>query len=248
MVSVPILAPLIVLVMGFCLYRIGQFVQRKQTEARTILPYKMAASTGFLLLACAGMPWTTHFGIAVALGLFFSWWGDLFLALRAKTYFLLGVAAFALAHISYAAAFLLRPYGDGRTILERMSQDSRYVYDLPVAPIDTLGVFLLLCLIGAYVFVWVRRGAAGMRTAVAAYILIINAMVALAVGAYAAGASFLLPFAAVVFYVSDLFVARQHFRVPSPWNVWIGLPLYYTAQVAFALSVFTAAPSVPMIP
>jgi hypothetical protein len=41
-----------------------------------------------------------------------------------------------------------------------------------------------------------------------------------------------------MFYVSDIFVARDRFVAPSPWNQRLGLPLYYTAQLALAFSVF----------
>ncbi len=40
----------------------------------------------------------------------------------------------------------------------------------------------------------------------------------------------------ILFYISDLFVARQRFVVDSPVNRVVGLPLYYVAQFLLAFS------------
>ena len=53
------------------------------------------------------------------------------------------------------------------------------------------------------------------------------------------GVSWTVPVGAVLFYVSDIFVARDRFVTPSPLNQRIGLPLYYAAQIALAFSIFS---------
>jgi hypothetical protein len=61
-------------------------------------------------------------------------------------------------------------------------------------------------------------------------------MVALACGAGLTGdgvRAWLVP-GAFLFWASDLFVARQRFLVPTPVNRYVGLPLYYAAQVVLA--------------
>jgi uncharacterized membrane protein YhhN len=50
------------------------------------------------------------------------------------------------------------------------------------------------------------------------------------------GAWFILV-GAVMFYVSDIFVAHQRFVMQSFTNRLIGLPLYYAAQFLLAFSV-----------
>jgi hypothetical protein len=60
-------------------------------------------------------------------------------------------------------------------------------------------------------------------------------MVAMAGGAAWAGRPSLL-FAAVLFYLSDLSVARDTFVAPGFVNRAWGLPLYYGAQLIFACS------------
>jgi hypothetical protein len=95
-----------------------------------------------------------------------------------------------------------------------------------------------------------------MRGPVLAYIAVITGMVAAAAGAVA-GAGPALPAtaaltaggptarwvwqtavmaAAVAFYLSDVSVARDRFVAPGFGNRIWGLPLYYAAQLLFALS------------
>ena len=105
-------------------------------------------------------------------------------------------------------------------------------------------------------WLWPHLGA-DMRGPVLAYIAVITAMVAAAAGAVT-GAGPALPavaalttgeplpgwiwkaavmVAAVAFYLSDVSVARDRFVAPGFANRIWGLPLYYGAQLLFALSV-----------
>jgi uncharacterized membrane protein YhhN len=72
---------------------------------------------------------------------------------------------------------------------------------------------------------------------VVAYIVVISVMVVFAFGAFGDGSTWLIPAGAVLFFASDLFVARNQFVAPDRVNRMWGLPLYYLAQVLFALSV-----------
>ena len=74
-----------------------------------------------------------------------------------------------------------------------------------------------------------------MRPAVVCYLTAISMMVVLAIGAVNSIGP-LLAFGAVIFAVSDIFVARNQFVIPSVANRLWGLPLYYAAQLIFALS------------
>ncbi|KAF9330368.1 hypothetical protein BG006_006683 [Podila minutissima] len=75
-----------------------------------------------------------------------------------------------------------------------------------------------------------------MRGAVIAYMLVISAMVITAVGSVNCDHEFLPEriVGAIMFFLSDLFVARQHFVHKSVLNKWIGLPLYYGGQILLA--------------
>ncbi|KAF9964759.1 hypothetical protein BGZ70_005984 [Mortierella alpina] len=75
-----------------------------------------------------------------------------------------------------------------------------------------------------------------MRGAVVAYMLVISGMVITAVGSIHCGQNHLpeRTVGALMFFFSDLFVARQHFVHKTVLNKWIGLPLYYVAQILLA--------------
>ncbi|KAG0291034.1 hypothetical protein BGZ96_005566 [Linnemannia gamsii] len=75
-----------------------------------------------------------------------------------------------------------------------------------------------------------------MRVAVIAYMLVISGMVMTACGSINSGREYLPErlLGALMFFFSDLFVARQHFVHKTVLNKWIGLPLYYIAQILLA--------------
>ncbi|KAF9102059.1 hypothetical protein BGX29_004982 [Mortierella sp. GBA35] len=75
-----------------------------------------------------------------------------------------------------------------------------------------------------------------MRGAVIAYMLVISGMVLTAFGSVNSGRDYLPEriLGALMFFFSDLFVARQHFVHKTVLNKWIGLPLYYIAQLLLA--------------
>ncbi len=182
--------------------------------------FKMVASTGFIGAAiCAFInaetPHPVYGGLILA-GLFFSWWGDLFLISTNARIFLMGVGAFFLAHVSYAAAFVA----------------------LGVSPLWMVGAAAALTVPAALMLRWLRPHLGDMLNPVQAYVAMISLMAALAAGAAMGGAPWLVPAGAALFYVSDIFVARDRFVSPSPLNQFAGLPLYYAAQLALAFSIF----------
>ena len=71
-----------------------------------------------------------------------------------------------------------------------------------------------------------------MRGPVLAYTAVISAMLVLGAGSR----NPLVPWGALLFYLSDLTVARDRFVRPGLSNRVVGLPMYYAAQVVLALS------------
>ena len=69
------------------------------------------------------------------------------------------------------------------------------------------------------------------------YIGVISLMVATSIGAVAAGAPIVLAVGAIVFALSDLFVARERFVQKGFVNSALGLPAYFGAQLLLAASV-----------
>ena len=182
---------------------------------------KVAASSCFMAVALVrplsggaqGGGWAAAILAGLALGMV----GDVALALPGRRAFLAGLVAFLLGHVAYVVAFVgAAPAGAWGTPIQ-------------LAPLAVSGV--------ALAWLWPHVGA--MRGAVIAYVVVITAMVVAALGAIGAlpaatGRAVLI--GAVLFYASDLFVARHRFVAPGLVNRAVGLPLYYAGQLLIAWS------------
>lgn len=178
---------------------------------------KTTASLLFLVLAVHdGVPVTTA-GRLILAGLALSAVGDVLLLSNRRPPFLAGIGAFLLAHVAYSGAFL------------------QHEIDLMTLAATSIA----LVIVGALVLRWLwRHVPAGMGVPVVAYVLTIGAMVVLAAGATAAGLKPMLLAGAVLFFLSDLAVARDRFVRSALVNRMWGLPTYYLAQILFALAAF----------
>lgn len=176
--------------------------------------FKLMASTSFVGCALAAGATTSSYGRWILLALALSWFGDAFLVSRRKTWFLAGLVSFLLAHLAFMGAFI--------------AVGVRW---------RTAGVaVVVLIAVGAGVARWLLpKVESRMRPPVVAYLVAITAMVALGAGAFSERLPGLLV-APMMFFVSDLAVARDRFVEPSFVNRLLGLPLYYGAQVLFAVS------------
>lgn len=92
------------------------------------------------------------------------------------------------------------------------------------------------------IFIWLRPHLGRMLVPVGAYVAVITVMVigaASVLGERTADLSgrTLVFSGAVLFYVSDIFVARQQFVAGQYLNRLLGLPLYYAAQFMIAFSI-----------
>lgn len=176
---------------------------------------KMIASCGFIALAICAGGFQSAYGWAILAGLFFSWWGDLFLISGSSNLFLAGLIAFFLGHVAYCGAFLVHGISIGWT-----------------------GIAILV-LAGPVVGIlfWLNSSLGDMRIPVYGYIVVITLMVALGTGAVGRGGTLLILIGALLFYVSDVCVARQRFIADDYANRLIGLPLYYGGQVVLAWTI-----------
>ncbi|KAF5434714.1 putative membrane protein YhhN [Candidatus Methanophagaceae archaeon] len=156
----------------------------------------------------------------VLVGLIFGLVGDVCLALPGLTAFRVGLVAFLAGHILYILAF---------AILTRRADW--------ISPVN-----ILIIAISGCVYLWLLPNLGKMLVPVTFYIVVISVMVAAAWAVFRnsrvrrLGAWFILV-GAVLFYVSDIFVAHQRFVMEHFYNRLIGLPLYYTAQFLLAFSV-----------
>lgn len=177
---------------------------------------KPTASVGFLIVALGSGGLDSSYGRWILVGLTLSLVGDVFLMFSGRPQFQSGLVAFLLAHLAYVVAFA--------------------VSWVSVAWALAAGVVAVIAAI--LVTRWLLPHVdPEMRVPVLAYVVVISAMVSLAIGAGGAGQTLLIPVGAGLFYVSDLFVARDRFVAPSFLNTLYGLPLYYLGQVFLALSV-----------
>ena len=175
---------------------------------------KPIASTLFVITALLAGALTSSYGWLILLGLLFSWLGDVLLIPKRQLFFMAGLGSFLFAHVAFSCAFLLLP-------LE--------VLPLMLAAAVTI-VFAILVL--RWLWPHLTRN---FRPAVVSYLAAISLMLVLATGTVTyAGPQLVI--GAVLFAVSDLFVARERFVSPSVANRLWGLPLYYGAQLIFALS------------
>lgn len=177
-----------------------------------VLITKVAASTSFLLLGTLGLE-SSNYGKFVVAALAFSWIGDVLLVSRTKTALIGGIGAFLIAHLAYTAAFSklslnLGGFGSG---------------------------FAAWSFVAVLLFLWLwPQLDKHYRIAVGIYSVAIVLMVSFA----AATLSPVLTVAACMFAVSDISVARDRFVEHSISNKVWGIPLYYLAQVLFAISVW----------
>jgi uncharacterized membrane protein YhhN len=175
--------------------------------------FKTLASLGFVAVALQHGALTNRYGVLMLIGLVLSALGDVLLMGSAQM-FRRGVMSFLVAHLVFGVAFL----------------------SSGVSAFAVLGGVAVLAPLGRRIIVWLLSPAPHhLRLAVIAYVTVISLMVALAAGAAWAGRPSLL-FAAVLFYLSDLSVARDTFVAPGFLNRAWGLPLYYSAQLIFACS------------
>lgn len=177
---------------------------------------KPLASTGFIASAWQHGATSSAYGAWVLAALVASMGGDVALIPRTPRTFLAGLGLFLLGHVGYACAFVARGVSWG------------------AAGAALLPLTLLLAAVARWLM---PRVPARMKAPVVAYMAVITAMVALAVGTHVARGDARIVVAAVAFYVSDLSVARDRFVAPGFVNKTWGWPLYFGAQLIFAATV-----------
>jgi uncharacterized membrane protein YhhN len=178
---------------------------------------KMAASTLVLALAVMAAQEFDAYTLGILSALAASWVGDLALSHAGRRPFTIGLAAFAAAHVVYAASFIARG---------------------PLSGPWMLAAALVMFVVGMTVLRWLTpHRSEQLAVPLLAYVVIIGVMVATAFGSLGTDPDPRIPVAASLFAASDVLVARQQFVTHSMYNRVIGLPLYFVAQVMFALTV-----------
>ncbi|MBN2341241.1 MAG: lysoplasmalogenase [Deltaproteobacteria bacterium] len=174
---------------------------------------KTIASAAFVIAAIFSDIFLASNGTTILIGLLLCLVGDVFLISQKKLFFMMGLVSFLFAHIAYCVAFI--------------AQTPYLVALLIAAP----ALFAIGFTIGKWLLPKVGDN---MKKPVAAYIITICCMVALSIGAAFANHQWQLMVAAILFMISDIFVAKDRFIESTFLNRLFGLPLYYGAQLLFA--------------
>jgi uncharacterized membrane protein YhhN len=207
-------------VMGLAIILLaGLLVFEKKADRRGLLPFKAALSLLFVLIAVWQPRASPAYALPMLTGLILCLMGDVFLALPGRCVFLLGLISFLCGHMAYLWAFL------------RLA---------PFTYWAVLGLWFG-SMISTVIYRWLKPYLGAMRPAVMIYVMVITLMLC---GAWALIAQPSLSLAgkrliflgALMFYVSDAFVARDRFVATQFINRLIGLPLYYAGQFLLAFS------------
>lgn len=180
--------------------------------------FKPLAAFGFVILALQFGALETVYGKYILAALMACAVGDvLLLSRKSEKLFMGGMAAFALGHIIYSFGFLEYGLWSG-TILNAKS-------------IDLIGViiFLFSTLLAFY---FVSKSERKMRLPIFLYTFVIAVMVS-----FSFLTESLIIAGAIMFAISDIFVAKDRFVKRDPKNAFAITPLYFGAQALFALSV-----------
>jgi uncharacterized membrane protein YhhN len=182
--------------------------------------FKIIASSAFVVIAIALGATASSYGRLILAALALSWVGDIFLLSRQSRLFLLGIGSFLMSHIVFSIAFST----------------------LPLSGSALVGGLAAMSCIGVAMMAWLWSHLSGFyRAAVMGYIVAILAMCSLAIAVSVASGTWLLAAGALAFAASDISVARDRFVARGFVNRAWGLPLYYAAQIALAMSVGGAA-------
>lgn len=211
--------PTIVVPVMICMASAILYVVAEWREWRTVRwVAKLTASTAFVVLAVANGAADSAYGRLILLALIFSWVGDALLLSLRSVFLLAGIAVFFFAHVAFAAAFALQGLDVPWLVISLIT--------LSAGAVAILG------------WLW-KYLAMPHKIAVPAYLAAITVMTSLAIAASAASMSPLLAIAGITFTASDISVARNRFVGRSIANKIWGVPLYYLAQILFALSVLS---------
>jgi len=209
----------LIIILGIILL-LGVLYYEKKKDRIPLLITKSFLSLLFVMTALLQPHSVPAYYHHLFIGLIFCLIGDVCLALPQKKAFMGGLVAFLVGHVFYIFGFLSL---------------------VPILHWISTGP-LIIFVISALIFLWLRPHLGSMLLPVLLYILVITVM---ASGAWVVfwKSSFpiygrtLLLVGSFCFYFSDLFVARNKFIKEEYRNRLLGLPLYYAGQFMLVFSI-----------
>ena len=215
---------ILIVVLAIILLSVLLYFENKQ-QMKGLLATKTLLSSLFVLAALLQPHPMLRYYYFMLAGLLFCLAGDILLALPQKKMFLRGLIAFLLGHVFYIFAFL------------------NFTRSGPWTWTGTL----VILIVSSVIYLWLRPRLAKMKIPVLCYCLVITVMLAGAWSIFADSGltrpgRIMLFSGALVFYISDIFVARDRFLKKEFFNRLIGLPLYYAGQFLLAFSIGLVQP------
>lgn len=200
---------------------------RRRDDIRVVAKLLASAAfvaLGIVLVTRTADPALARYAAAIVIGLVLGAIGDAALLGKSSGAFMGGLVAFLLGHLAYVVAcgFLVPPGA-------WLASGDALLFAAPPA------------LAGALALGWLWKHLGSMRGPVIAYVLTIVTMVIAALAVWRAHAlpspnRTWLVVGAVLFFASDLAVARDKFVAKSFANRAWGLPTYYAGQLMIAWS------------
>jgi uncharacterized membrane protein YhhN len=192
----------------------------KRDNQKSALLIKTVLSSLFVIAVLVQPHLVSGYYNFLLAGLIFCLLGDIFLALPQKGMFLAGLVVFLAGHLLYAVGFFRV------TEIEKLTGTGT----------------LVIAAVGGLVYFRLRTYLGQMKIPVIFYMIVISVMLTGAWSVFGdynlAGPGRIMVFAgAFLFYLSDLFVARNRFVKKDFFNRLTGLPLYYAGQFLLAFSV-----------
>ena len=209
---------IIILGSAFVLLALLLWTEKKNYNFSIILS-KTPLSVLFVITATLQSQSIDGYSLYLIIGLVLCLGGDVFLAIPGDKPFMAGLVSFLLGHVLYCVAFF------------------------------SIGNWTTLCLlatavaivVSALVYWWLYPHLGDMKIPVLLYVITITVMV---IGAFSVTQNQDLPptgslcvlLGALLFYLSDLCVARDRFFKLEYVNRLVGLPLYYASQFMLAFT------------
>jgi uncharacterized membrane protein YhhN len=194
------------------------FFERRK-KLRGVVVCKTVLSFLFIVAALVQPRQVCPYYILLLAGLSFCFVGDVLLATRRSREFIFGVAAFAAGHVAYSLGF----------------------FSIGQLHPDVGFAAAIVLIISGTVYFKIRQYLGNMRQYIVIYIIVISVMLVTAwsvahTSEIAVRGRIMIVAGALLFYCSDLFVARERFVKHGFINRLIGLPLYYAGQFSLAFS------------
>ena len=210
-------------IIAFLLVILVVFLIRAEIKEIKKQIYIFKPISSLLLIAIAMLSFFIGIGdrtyiLLILLGIVFCFGGDIALMFEPRSAFLIGLILFLTGHVVYATVFM------------HYNQDWIYSYLVT-------GIIIAL---GIIVYGYLYSGLAGMKLPVLLYVLVISFMMNSAVSTFSSPffnvfQAVALTIGAALFYISDVILAVNRFKLPLRYNR-LSLAFYYSGQFFIAAS------------